>query len=48
MVWVLTVLLVRGARGTSEREETLLVYAEEIVPLYTETDEKKPTNNGEN
>jgi hypothetical protein len=25
MVWVLTVLLVRGARGTPEREETILV-----------------------
>jgi hypothetical protein len=48
MVWVLAVLLVRGARGSPEREETLLVYAEEIVPLYTETDEKKFTNNGEN
>jgi hypothetical protein len=51
MVWVLTVLLVRGARGTPEREETILVCAEEVVPFYTEIEEKQvshATSKGEN
>jgi len=51
MVWVMAVLLVRGARGTPEREETLLVCAEEVVPIYTEMDEKQlsnAANKGEN
>ena len=47
MVWVLAVLLVRGVRGTPEREETIFLCAEEIVPPYTEINEKKAINNGE-
>jgi len=47
MVWVLAVLLVRGVRGTPEREETIFLCAEEIVPAYTEIDEKKAIDNGE-
>ena len=30
------VLLVRSARGTPEREETILVCTEEVVPIYAE------------
>jgi hypothetical protein len=41
MAWVLAVLLVRGARGAPEREETILVCAEEAVPIYTEIEEKQ-------
>ena len=41
MVWVLAMLLVRGARGTPKREETILVCAEEVVPFYTEIEEKQ-------
>ena len=47
MVWVLTVLLVRGVRGTPEHEETIFLCAEEVVPPYTGVDEKKAINNGE-
>jgi hypothetical protein len=46
MVWVLAVLLVRGVR-TPEREETIFLCAEEIVPPYTGIDEKKVVKNGE-
>ena len=51
MVWVLAVLLVRGSRGTPEREETIFVCAEEVPPNYTAIEEKQlsiATNNGEN
>jgi len=47
MAWVLAVLLVRGVRGIPEREETIFVCAEEVVPHYTEIDEKKAISNGE-
>jgi len=47
MVWVLAVLLVRGVRGTHEREETIFLCAEEDVPSYTGIDEKVAINNGE-
>jgi hypothetical protein len=47
MVWVLAVLLVRGVRGTPEREETIFLCAEEVLPPYMGTDEKKAINNGE-
>jgi hypothetical protein len=45
MVWVLAVLLVRGVRGTPEREETIFLCAEEVVPPYTGIDEKRAINN---
>jgi len=51
MFWVMALLLVRGTRGNPEHEETILVCAEEVVPIYTEIDEKKQfdgNNNGEN
>jgi hypothetical protein len=41
MVWVLAVLLVRGTRGTPEREEAVLVCADDVVPVYTEVEEKQ-------
>jgi hypothetical protein len=47
MVWVLAVLIVRGVRGTPEREEAIFLCAEEVVPPYTVIDEKKAINNGE-
>jgi hypothetical protein len=47
MVWVLVVLLVRGVRGSPEREETIFLCAEEVVPPYTRVDEKKAISNGE-
>jgi len=47
MVWVLAVLLVRGVRGIPEREETIFVFAEEVVPPYTEVHEKKAIDNEE-
>ena len=47
MVWVLAVLLVRGVRGTPEREETIFLCAEEVVPPYPGIDEKNNISNGE-
>jgi len=47
MFWVMAVLLVRGNRGEHEHEETVLVCAEEVVPIYSGIDEKKQLN-GEN
>ena len=44
MFWVMSVLLVRGTRGEPEHEETILVCAEEVVPMYSEIDEKKQMN----
>jgi len=48
MFWVLAVLLVRGVRGTPERDEAIFLCAEEVVPPpYTGIDEKKAINDGE-
>jgi hypothetical protein len=44
MFWVMAVLLVRGTRGEPEHEETIFVCAEEVVPIYSEIDEKKQMN----
>lgn len=52
MFWVLAVLLVRGVRNNSEREEeTIFVYTEEVAPPYREIEEKRlscATDAGEN
>jgi hypothetical protein len=44
MFWVMAVLFVRGTRGEPEHEEAILVCAEEVVPIYSEIDEKKQVN----
>ena len=49
MFWAMAVLLVRGTRGKPEHEETILMCAEEVVPIYSDIDKKKQMNseNGE-
>jgi hypothetical protein len=44
MFWVMAVLFILGTRGDSEHEETILVCAEEVVPIYSDIDKKKQMN----
>jgi hypothetical protein len=36
-----------GVHGIPEHKEIIFVCTEEVIPLYTEIDEKKAINNGE-
>ena len=44
MFWVMAMLLIRGTRIEHEHEGSILVCTEEVVPIYSEIDEKKQMN----